>query len=94
MSMSKWADRRPREIEIRCTIDGVERCFTSWTDLSALLAVRMSAGHPTPPRGCEVGECGSCESLLDGERIRLCLLPPTRLEGADLITHADATSHE
>ena len=74
------------EITVSCEVDGVALRFDTWTDLSALLALRLSARLSRPRRGCESGLCGACESLVDGVPVRLCQLPAAGLDGAQVVT--------
>ena len=68
------------------TLDGQSHSFATWSDTSALWAIRFLAKSDRPKRGCEMGECGSCESLVDGARQRLCILPSTNLDGVTITT--------
>ncbi|MFQ5858092.1 MAG: (2Fe-2S)-binding protein [Anaerolineae bacterium] len=36
--------------------------------------------------GCEVGECGTCTILLDGQPVYSCLTLPVECEGRDILT--------
>jgi carbon-monoxide dehydrogenase small subunit len=36
--------------------------------------------------GCELGECGACTVLVDGEPVLSCLALPIELEGRDIVT--------
>jgi aerobic-type carbon monoxide dehydrogenase small subunit (CoxS/CutS family) len=91
--MCDWAElvRRLRsmksfERQVTCELDGVVQSFTAWSDMSALLAIRLILKHPRPERGCEVGTCGSCESLLNGDVVRLCQVLSTDLDGTQITT--------
>jgi aerobic-type carbon monoxide dehydrogenase small subunit (CoxS/CutS family) len=90
MSESKprrWAKSpAPFEVDIACTIDGEPFAFTTWSDMSALLAIRLNGKHGKPRRGCEAGNCGACESTLNGTLVRLCQVRPTELFGAIVVT--------
>ena len=77
---------RPFEKEVTFTLDGQSHSFATWSDTSALWAIRFLAKSDRPKRGCEMGECGSCESLVDGARQRLCILPSTNLDGVTITT--------
>jgi aerobic-type carbon monoxide dehydrogenase small subunit (CoxS/CutS family) len=76
----------PVEVDVACTIDGEPFAFTTWSDMSALLAIRLNGKHGKPRRGCEAGTCGACESTLNGAVVRLCQVRPTELRGADVVT--------
>jgi aerobic-type carbon monoxide dehydrogenase small subunit (CoxS/CutS family) len=36
--------------------------------------------------GCELGECGACAVLVDGDPVLACLALPIELEGAEIVT--------
>lgn len=36
--------------------------------------------------GCELGECGTCTVLIDGEPVLSCLVLPIEVQGHDIIT--------
>ncbi|HEY0520404.1 MAG TPA: hypothetical protein VGC84_12995 [Ilumatobacteraceae bacterium] len=67
-------------------IDGREFSFETWSDVSALFAIRFLAKYDRPRRGCESGLCGTCESLVDGKPERLCLMPSTSLDGVSIVS--------
>lgn len=69
------------EKQVSFTLDGQPYSFATWSDTSALWAIRFLGQSDRPKRGCELGECGTCESLVDGVRRRLCLMPSTDLDG-------------
>jgi hypothetical protein len=74
------------EREVTFEIDGLHFSFATWSDVSALFAIRFLAKHDRPRRGCESGLCGTCESLVDGQPTRLCLLPSTSLDGVSIVS--------
>jgi aerobic-type carbon monoxide dehydrogenase small subunit (CoxS/CutS family) len=77
---------KPFEAKVAFSIDGENYTFDTWSDTSALFAIRFIAKHPTPRRGCEIGICGTCESALNEAPTRLCQLPSTSLDGAVIQT--------
>jgi aerobic-type carbon monoxide dehydrogenase small subunit (CoxS/CutS family) len=83
---------RPHEATVSFEIDGVAFSFDTWSDTSALWAIRYLARHPNPKRGCEMGICGSCESLVNGAPTRLCQMPSTSLDGLRIVTRMDGGS--
>ncbi len=48
--------------------------------------LREELGLVGTKNGCEVGHCGSCTVLVDGEAARSCLLKPAKLSGARITT--------
>ncbi|MEP7045760.1 MAG: hypothetical protein ABI949_03715, partial [Ilumatobacteraceae bacterium] len=74
------------EREVTFEIDGRDFTFDTWSDVSALFAIRFLAKHDRPKRGCESGLCGTCESLVDGVPTRLCLVPSTSLDGVSIVS--------
>ncbi len=52
-----------------------------------LLEVLREDLHLTGTKhGCELGECGACTVLLDGEPVLSCLLLPIEVQNRDLVT--------
>ena len=37
-------------------------------------------------RGCDDGSCGTCTVLVNGNAVKSCLYPATKLEGAEIVT--------
>ncbi len=74
------------ERRVRFTADGTEFDLVVPSDMSVLQILRDIAGHPRPAWRCELGVCGSCESVMNGEVVRLCTFGPKRLDGAVIIT--------
>ena len=74
------------EQEVTFEIDGCRYSFATWSDVSALFAIRFLAKHDRPRRGCEAGLCGTCESLVDGTPTRLCQVPSTSLDGVSIVS--------
>lgn len=74
------------ERDVSFEIDGLQFTFATWSDVSALFAIRFLAKHDRPRRGCESGLCGTCESLVDGQPTRLCLLASTSLDGVSIVS--------
>lgn len=77
---------KPYEREVTFEIDERQFSFATWSDISALFAIRFLAKYDRPRRGCEAGICGTCESLVDGEPTRLCQLPSTALDGVSIVS--------
>jgi aerobic-type carbon monoxide dehydrogenase small subunit (CoxS/CutS family) len=50
--------------------------WASWSDLN----------HTGTKHGCELGECGACAVILDGEPVLSCLVLAVECDGRDVIT--------
>jgi aerobic-type carbon monoxide dehydrogenase small subunit (CoxS/CutS family) len=74
----------PAELTISFTLDGETHTVQTWTDYSALATIRLVTGRKRMASKCEMGLCGTCEALVDGETRRLCSLPPTAIDGATI----------
>ena len=74
------------EREVTFEIDGRTFSFATWSDVSALFAIRFLAKYDRPRRGCEAGLCGTCESLVDGRPTRLCQMASTMLDGVTIVS--------
>jgi aerobic-type carbon monoxide dehydrogenase small subunit (CoxS/CutS family) len=74
------------ERDVTFEIDGHQFSFATWSDVSALFAIRFLAKYDRPRRGCESGLCGTCESMVDGAATRLCLMPSTSLDGVSIVS--------
>jgi len=51
-----------------------------------LEVLREGAGLTGTKHGCELGECGACTVLVDGEPALSCLLPALECDGASVTT--------
>ncbi len=51
-----------------------------------LEVLREDLGLTGTKHGCEVGECGTCTVLVDGEPVLSCLVLPIELEGRAITT--------
>lgn len=51
-----------------------------------LSVLRNQLGLMGTKPGCEVGDCGACSVILDGELARACLIKANQLEGTSVTT--------
>jgi len=51
-----------------------------------LEVLREDMGLTGTKHGCELGECGTCTVLLDGEPVLSCLLLPIECQGREILT--------
>jgi xanthine dehydrogenase iron-sulfur cluster and FAD-binding subunit A len=71
---------------ITATINGCSRVLTLPTNRTLLSVLRDDLGFTGTKCGCEVGECGACTVLLDGEPVNSCLVLAPQINGRDVIT--------
>ena len=73
-------------VHIRMTINGEER-EVSFAPYKTLLEVlREDVALTGTKHGCELGECGACAILVDGEPVLSCLTLGVECEGAEILT--------
>lgn len=75
-----------KKTEIALTVNG-EPCQVSFASTKTLLEVlREDLGLPGTKHGCELGECGACAVVLDGEPALSCLVLAAECEGRSVVT--------
>lgn len=75
-----------KKAHICFTLNG-ERVDVSFAPYKTLLEVlREDLNHTGTKHGCELGECGACTVLLDGEPVLSCLVLALECDGRDVIT--------
>ena len=80
------------------TVNGEAREIVVAPNRSLLDALRSEAGLTGTKKGCDVGECGSCTILMNGQPVNACLVLAAEADGADITTveglqAADGTPH-
>jgi carbon-monoxide dehydrogenase small subunit len=72
--------------EIVVTVNG-ERTEIAFDGYKTLLEVlREDAGLCGTKHGCELGECGACAVLLDGQPVLSCLVLGVECDGREIVT--------
>src|SRR3954447_19822059 len=71
---------------MKLTVNGVEHELASSPLTPLLHVLREELTITSPKAGCQVGGCGACTVLVDGEPRRACLLPLAGLDGAAATT--------
>ena len=71
---------------ITCRINGVER--EVFVDVRASLTdlLRNDFHLTSVKKGCEVGECGACNVLIDGRSFNSCIYLAVWADGKDIVT--------
>jgi len=75
-----------KNVRVTLRING-EECENSFAPYKTLLELlREDAGLTGTKHGCELGECGACAVLIDGEPLLSCLKLGIECEGAEITT--------
>ena len=71
---------------VQCTVNGKE--VAEYVDVreSLLDMLRNRLGLTSVKKGCEVGECGACTAIIDGETIDSCIYLAVWAEGKNIRT--------
>jgi len=72
--------------QISCTING--KAVTTMVDVRASLTdlLRNDFRLTSVKKGCEVGECGACTVIIDGEAFNSCIYLAVWAEGKKILT--------
>ena len=71
---------------IRLKVNGEERELLAPVHHTLLEVLREELGLTGTKHGCELGECGTCTVLLDGQPVLSCLTLPIECEGREIAT--------
>ena len=74
------------ECVITATINGRPLTLTVPANMNLLDLLRDRLGLPGTKCGCEIGECGACTVLLDGEPVNSCLVLAPQIAGRQVLT--------
>ncbi|MDS0222798.1 (2Fe-2S)-binding protein [Haloarcula sp. S1AR25-5A] len=72
-------------MEIELEINGVERTVEA-SKADSLLDVLRRNGYTGAKRGCDTGACGFCTVHVDGEPVKSCVEPVTKVQDASVET--------
>lgn len=71
---------------ITTTINGRGYSLSIHPNQTLLELLRDDLGLTGTKCGCEIGECGACTVLLDGEAVNACLVLAPQVEGREILT--------
>jgi len=71
---------------LRLTVNGEPHDVLVPAHKTLLEVLREDLGITGTKHGCELGECGACTVLVDGEPVLSCLTLPADLAGAEITT--------
>jgi len=76
--------QKSAHIALRLNGEGAEVSFAPYKTLLEVL--REDLGLTATKHGCELGECGACAVLLDGEPVLSCLILGVECDGREVLT--------
>jgi carbon-monoxide dehydrogenase small subunit len=76
--------QKSAHLTLRLNGETVEAAFAPYKTLLEVL--REDLGLMATKHGCELGECGACTVLLDGEPVLSCLVLGVECDGRDVLT--------
>jgi aerobic-type carbon monoxide dehydrogenase small subunit (CoxS/CutS family) len=74
------------KIQLTLTVNGETREVVVAVHKTLLEVLREDLGLTGTKHGCELGECGTCTVLVDGEPVLSCLALPVELQGRQIKT--------
>jgi len=74
------------KIRMTMTVNGEDREVLADGAATLLEVLREELNLPGTKHGCELGECGACTVLMDGEPVLSCLLLARECQGLEITT--------
>ena len=71
---------------ITIRLNGVKRTFCADAELTLLSLLRDKAKLTGTKCGCNLGECGACTVILDGQAVNSCCVPAIAADGCEVQT--------
>ena len=76
----------PALIDVTLVVNGERRALRVEPRVVLLDALRENLGLTGAKKGCDMGQCGACTVLVDGQRVNSCLKLIAQLDGASVTT--------
>jgi len=80
------ASAGPGVIDVNLIVNGEKRTLSVEPRVVLLDALRENLGLTGAKKGCDMGQCGACTVLVEGQRVNSCLKLVAQLEGASVTT--------
>jgi len=77
----------PSPISITLNVNGRTREVAVQPN-AVLLHTLRDLGYTDVKNGCEIGECGACAVLLNGQPVNSCMVLTAQADGAEIMTNA------
>jgi aerobic carbon-monoxide dehydrogenase small subunit len=76
----------PKKVHVQTTVNGAEAEFLCEPRQSLLEVLRDELRLTGSKEGCNNGNCGACNVMLDGRLVNSCLVLGVEVEGRDVVT--------
>jgi len=73
-------------MDVTIKVNGRERTASVAAETTLLSLLRDSLDLPGAKLGCDVGDCGACTVLLDGQAVNACLMLAGQADGRQITT--------
>src|SRR5262245_26330600 len=74
------------KVPLTLRVNGEAATFMAPLHKTLLEVLREELGLTGTKHGCELGECGTCTVLLDGQPVLSCLVLPVEIAGKEILT--------
>ena len=78
--------RRPKKVTLTLHVNGEDHEVAFAPHKTLLEVLREDMGLTGTKHGCELGECGTCTVIVDGEPVLSCLMLGLESEGREIVT--------
>jgi carbon-monoxide dehydrogenase small subunit len=78
--------RPDKPVQLTLSVNGESKVVSAPLHHTLLEVLREELGLTGTKHGCELGECGTCTVLVDGQPVLSCLAVPAALEGREITT--------
>lgn len=75
-----------KRLHLEFTVNGEPRSIATEGHRSLLDALREETGLTGTKKGCDVGDCGACTVILNGQPVNACLVLAAEAQGAEILT--------
>ena len=80
------AQKRPKKVTLVLRVNGEDHEVAFLPHKTLLEVLREEMGLTGTKHGCELGECGTCTVVVDGEPMLSCLLLAVECDGREITT--------